>query len=307
MNEFTNREIATVIWGITFLLCSSLRKDIRISIGNVIKAALDKRILCITLAYYAYMTVIVVFAAKARFWQPSLAKDTVIWIVFAGFVMLINANDASKHRGYFKKNIRATITVGIVFFFLLNYASLSLLWELILLPFAALFGILAAFSNVDAKAEIPKVPVHAVLLLLNLFLLAYSIKTIVDSREVIDMKLTILSFALGIWLPLTVIPFLWALSLVATYEVAMIRMRLFNRDCELSVGQRLAFVLSHRFDSYCLGKINPTYARQFLTASRLSEKLSQASDFCKSLDDTLPPADSSVVENELASNPSTLC
>jgi len=103
MNLFNNREIAITIWLFAIFIFMLVKREIRESLLNVIKAFFKIKILFSIFLMIAYTTRLLIVLHLVRLWNTSLLKDSVIWFCFTGILMCFNLVTSKKKRTFSEK------------------------------------------------------------------------------------------------------------------------------------------------------------------------------------------------------------
>lgn len=153
MSSFNNREIATAIWLLLFIAFTARSRSVRESFGGLLRCFWNRHILGGLLAMLLYTVGVVYLLARAGLWTPAVLKDTIIWFCFTGFVLTISTV-TDQGEGLFKKVVKESIKVVLIFEFLINEFVFSLPVELVLVPFAAFIALVDAVARRDEKHAI---------------------------------------------------------------------------------------------------------------------------------------------------------
>ena len=151
-NIFSTREVALFIWFLILLFFGCRSKDIRQSIKEVIKAFFVKQIILAFSSQLLYVLVIVFLLSQIGLWDMSLLKDTFLWILFSGIILFINIRKA-ENINYFSKVIKDNIKFVIIWEYLFNFYTFSLIWELVLMPIIFLVSIMQVFIDNSPKED----------------------------------------------------------------------------------------------------------------------------------------------------------
>lgn len=213
-----NREFATIFWLTLFIIVLIATPSIRKSTGKLLKSFMSKYILIPILLMAVYVAISVFLLYKIHFWDKGLIKDTIIWFVGAGLVMLFNANSALKNPLHIKEVIKENIKLIIILEFIINLYVFSLPVELILVPTSTILVLLQLVSKMDKKHEMVTKLVSSILGMLGLIIIGYTCyKSITDFENFASFQ-NLQSFLLPILLTAIYIPFLYAIIVFMFYE-----------------------------------------------------------------------------------------
>lgn len=262
-NIFSTREIALFIWFLIFLIYVSLGKSIRDSVVGVIKAFLDKKLVLAFSTMLIYILLVILILSYIRFWDMSLLKDTIIWILFSGIVLFFNINKV-KHVNYFSKLIKDNIKIIVIFEFLSNFYTLSLLGELILIPIVSFFSVVGAFAEYSSKKEESYKKVNIlcknILGLIGLGAIGYVIYKTITEYNLLFSVSNLKSFLLTILLMILTLPYFYFLALFMRYETLFIRVNRLKYKGEGQIKKaKMQILISANISLNKLFRINRDY------------------------------------------------
>jgi len=264
-----SREIAGLFWFGALAVFCLLKQDIRLAIIGILKMFAKPAIWAPFVGLLAYVTVFIWIARQQDVWNPGLVSGTVTWFIASAAVLLINIGDASKQPRFFRRVALRTLQLSVLIGFVMNLFVLSLPAELVLQP---LIAILAGVSIVAAHRQEDQAAKRLADALLALLTLAIAVFVVVETLRnwgVVSTKQTLLAFALPIWLTVAILPFIYVISIYASYQVTFARLR-FHTDDEKSLKRAdwaLVWVLRGRtrdvtsFGDHWLGDVSaaPTF------------------------------------------------
>ncbi len=235
-----NRELASAIWLGIFAAFALSRYDVRTSLRDFVATASSWKIWLPVVALTAYVAMLLLASARLAFWSTGLTSDTFLWFVGTGLVLLFNANRASE-RGFFGRTALRTIEVSAFVAFFFNLFVFHLGIELVFVPLLFLLGGMSAVAGGQKQhAQVERI-VDALLALIGLVVALYVVyRSITDWRVVAEWE-TLTEFLAPIWLTIGVLPFIFGLGAIATYETAFSRV---NRAAgESTVRRRVKLAL----------------------------------------------------------------
>lgn len=228
---FTTREIAIAIWFIILVLFALKSKSFRQSLYKLVKILVNKKLIALPIFLLIYFTIIVYFLYQIGFWDKSLLKDTVIWLIFSGFILYFNMKYDS-FKDIFSNIIKTNIKLIIIWEFIVNYFTFSLVGELIFIPVVTLFTIIVVYVESSKTEEKNRDVVNFVNILLGLIgivLIAYvAYKLITDYKLLFSLK-NLKSLLLPIIFGISTLPFSFFLTLFIKYENLFIRLETLER------------------------------------------------------------------------------
>ena len=227
---FSTREIALFIWFLVLLIFSSRTKSVRRSMIGVLKSFFVKNLIVAfsMLLLYVLFTILVLYIIG--YWDISLFKDTILWVLFSGFILFMNVNKI-ENIDYFSKVLKDNLKAIAIWVFVFNFYTFNLIAELFFVPAVFLFTVLQAFAEHSSKTE--KQHEKVVVLCKNILgaigfiVICYvTYKTITEYQLLLSFK-NLKSFLLPILLILFTLPYFYGLAVFMKYENLFIRMNSF--------------------------------------------------------------------------------
>jgi len=249
-NIFNNREIASVICLLLFVIWGIINSRVRASFQGVINAFMKWKILLPLLAMIAYVVLIVVGLSAIGFWNVSMTKDTVLWMLGFASIMMFRATKVDKVEGFFRNAMLDNLKLIAVLEFILNVYTFSLWIELLLVSFLTFIMMLKTVSEFKIKAESSYRVVNSLLS----YVLAFTVAGVIGIaiyRAIYDPDgfLTIYNlrdFLLPAVLSGLYLPFVYAWTLFMAYGYLFVRIDINNSDRNLVCYlKKLALVTFH--------------------------------------------------------------
>jgi hypothetical protein len=242
-----NREWAILIWLGVFLIWAVSRKDIRQSLGQVLRAAATPKILLPLAVMLGYIVLEAWLGSNVSLWRGDLTKDTIVWVIVSALVLFVNFSKASTEPHFFRRRVAATVGVTEFLAFFTNLFVLSLIAELFLQPFLALLAMLAAYAGTDRRYRQVKRLTEGLLAVIGLLLLILSVRELVTSWSDVGRHRLLLQLALPIWLTIALLPFVYLLGLFANYELVFMRIDQLASDRKVRRRAKLALLTKFYF------------------------------------------------------------
>lgn len=263
-NIFSTREIALFIWFLIFVIFVSRTKEVRLSIVCVIKAFLDKKLVIAFSTMLIYILLVILILSYIRFWDMSLLKDTIVWILFSGIILFMNTNKVD-NIDYFSKLIKDNIKIIVIFEFLFNLYTLSLFGELILIPIVSFFSIVGVFAEHSSKQEESYKNVAVlcknILGLIGLSMIGYVIyKTITEYNLLLSVS-NLKFFLLPILLAILILPYFYFLALYINYESFISMVKHLHRKSEPTIIKDL-IKATFKYANFNINKIKRIWKYQ---------------------------------------------
>lgn len=262
VETFNNREIAGLIWLIVLAIALMTKQSIRNSFLEVIKAFFQKNILIIFLAILSYGVLQVFVLKSLSLWDMFLIKSTIYWIIFIAFALLLNVNQVTADKHYFKHLLQQNIKFIVIVEFLVNFYSFSLIAELFIFPIVTFSVITQAYTeNKEKYADVHKIANFLLGVIGFTVLIICIIKIINDFNGLWEIQ-NLQSFLLPILLVITFTPFLYFFALSLRYEILLSRLkRVLNKELLKYSKRRILFSCNfqlpklNRFIWFTVGKL----------------------------------------------------
>jgi hypothetical protein len=274
-----NREKAVLLW-IAFGLVLALRsKDIRSSLVVVAKAVLSRPISTVLAAMVAYVSLIVFASHLLGFWNLSMVKDTVYWLLGSAMVMVLNHEQANKDANYFKKALLANLRMVVILELLINFYVFNIFIELVLVPVLFLVAALLAYSRTKKEYAPVERLMESVMAVVGFSLLAYAVARLMADVTAFVSPETLTRFVLPIGLTAVLLPFIYALAVYRAYEDISIRVKLWVTDSELAHYTRRQIFSACLFRLSRLNRFMNDHAAELATVRSKADASELVADF----------------------------
>jgi len=221
---------------------------------------------------------------EMRIWNFSLVKDTILWILFTAFVLLMGAVDIKKDKQYLKKAIFENLKLILFLEFILNFYVFRLWVEIIITPMVFMIAFIASFAKYDKGMQKIKTSGDFLFSALAIFLIGYFIyRVCMDFGGFVSIN-NIRAFLLPIFLTVIYLPFIYIWALIMEYDKNLFwRLdRFFIKDKELSTftKRRIFFLCS--INLWKLNELATEYTRGFMRLNDRRDVLNMIQHFKKS-------------------------
>lgn len=214
---FSTRELALFTWIVVLALLSIVSRKMRPSIIHLLKSFLNPMLLGIQLVTWCYIALIVYAFYSIDLWNWSMLKDTLIWMLFTSFLMIMQMA-TSKKKKHLKHVLFDSFKVIIIFEFVVNMYTFGYFVELILMLFLSIIVMLVVVAEQNPQNQIVVNFFNWLLAIFGGYVLYYSIKQIWIHFDGISWSQTALDFILPIWLTVLFIPFMFVLKWYMKWE-----------------------------------------------------------------------------------------
>lgn len=238
----SNRQFAILIWSTVIGAILLKEKKVRRSFLEVVKVLFSKKLLILWLVALAYNMIIVYFMWKQDFWNISHFKVTILWMLFVGYIMMFNAIGDAKDNRYFLKLILQNLKVTILFQFILNLYSFSLITELIIVPVTVFISMMVAVTEHENKEDYQKVALllNTILFFVGSWMMWNSIIQTITQFNDLNLERLIVLLSMGSILSILFIPFLIIVAVLTAYESLFIPIS-FKKVIEEDIKKYLYF------------------------------------------------------------------
>lgn len=252
---FNNREIATGIWLVFAVVFAGRSKAFRESVAKLAMMFTNLKIAVPILLMAAYVGLEVILLKRLSFWDTSLLKDTLYWLLLSGSILLMNIIGEKETGKFFKEIILQSVGIAAILEFLLNVRTLPLIGELILLPALCFLAVASVIAENDPKHASAGKFFSGTQSVLGMLILIYVVRSLYLNHADLTNRATLNSFLLPILLTLLFVPFLYLWKLVTDYEMFFARLQIFIReDNKLRAYVRRTTLLHCHFDLFKLAR-----------------------------------------------------
>ena len=266
--DLTTREWAAVVWAAALVVAGVATPFVRRAFAPLLRTLFGFWQLQLALSAFLGWAVLVCYVgALLGAWSMALLKDTVVWIVVYGFTSVFSANRAAKDEHFFRRAALAALSVSALMQFVLNLHAFNFVVELILLPVVTFLVLLEALAAMDSKTRQAQNIVNGLLMIVGVWVVVATASGLVDSWRGIDPEETGFAFAFSVWFPLGMLPFVYALSLVMTYETVLVLSSFRNDGKPPPLSVKLAILVGLHGDLRAVDDL-PRHHVQYRAISR---------------------------------------
>src|SRR6266536_2885551 len=106
-----NREWAILIWLSIFIAWALSRRDVRSSVGDLLRTASSPKLLVPLAGMLGYVALEVWLGSKATLWRSNLVKDTIVWLIVSALALFINSSEAGRQPHFFRRRVAALLGI----------------------------------------------------------------------------------------------------------------------------------------------------------------------------------------------------
>ena len=222
---YNNREIATLIWFDVFMVCALCVPSIREPIVRSFLTLFSRTLLLSFGIVAAYTACVCVLLATVDLWHTGMIKDTVVWFFFASTFVVGDFITSKDDPHVFKKVFFDNVKVIILAEFILNTYTMSLVAELVFIPFVTLTVTLNAVAKLNEEHKPAVLLTDYILGVSGLLLFGYSAWEAVDSYGTINTWDTFRNFIFPPLMSLLFSPLVFFMVLFSVYEMAFVGLK----------------------------------------------------------------------------------
>jgi len=222
INIFSNRELATVIWIVVFLIITVITSSIRRASGSLLNAFFSWKIQKQVILSALYSSLIIYLLERLGYWNFTMLKDTIFWFFFSALIVLYKAVDKSKEERVFYILFSENIKVILIVEFIVNLHNFHLIFEIFIIPIAFLLTLLdyALEKSLDKKYKISFATTFTgIIALLSLTLTVIEFFANKENYIIID---TLKSFLSPIIYASLLIPWAYFVAVLTRYETVFV-------------------------------------------------------------------------------------
>lgn len=222
---FNSREIALGIWVLIAITILVFTKPGREFIRTTLPTLFYRKFVIFYIIFLSYFGLVIHGLYTIGFWNISLLKDTVFWILFVELPLFSKTIEKAKDNHFFAQLIKENIALIVIIEFLLNFWTFGLITEFIIVPVT----VIICFLSVLAARKIEHRPVKrffdGLFAILGVIVIINAAKHIIQTpNEIINMSV-LKEFLLPILLLILNLPIVYGLALYNTYEQVFLRVK----------------------------------------------------------------------------------
>jgi len=224
-NIFDNRELAIGFWLLVAFIASIFFKSTREFLRRVIPLLLSKTFITFYLIFAGYFILVIILLRSIGYWDTSLLKDTIIWVVFIQFPLFAKTIEKAKDGRFYRDLIKQNIALIVLLEFILNFWTFSLLFEIILIPLTIITGLFLGVITSNRKFRKYKVTFDSIISLFGLMLIVKALVSLIKNPMDILSNSSLKEFFLPLILLIFNLPLMYGLGLYSSYEQLFLRLK----------------------------------------------------------------------------------
>lgn len=228
MNLFSTRELAAAFWtgvilaavGIAIVTNKKIRKDFI----EVLKGVFDRKLRKLWEIYLSYIGIITFLFSRLPIWENIYLKDIVVWTLFSGRTICMNAVSGEADEKYIFKVLKDNIRFTMVTELLLSTFTFSFWVELIIIPITTVIVLLDTVAEHKSDALAAHKLFQNVIAFIGLCVILQTVRVGIREYRELNVINTLVSFFIPIVYLLLTTPLEYAFELYSKYEMLFIRM-----------------------------------------------------------------------------------
>jgi hypothetical protein len=262
-----SREWATAIWLALGIVACLTRRDLRSGFRDVLVVLLKPKLALPVLAMVAYIAIVVSGAAHLQLWESDLTGGTLVWFFGSALALFFNSTEAPRDPHYMRAALARAARVTVLVEAFVNFYVLPLGVELLLVPAITVLAATAAVAEIKPELEQARVPLNFILRVLGLGLLLNVTVRLASSLSGPSLTHLLRALALPMWLSVALLPFTYMVGLLATYELAFLRLRFAEPATPQALRRaKLALVLGAHGRAHDLAGLGPPWTKRLVSA-----------------------------------------
>lgn len=221
---FSAREWATIIWLLIFSIFLMFQKEVRKGIKELLKIFFEKKLRILWEIILLYVLMITVIFYKMPIWDNIYIKDIIIWLIFSGLVICMNAASNEADEKYIKKIIKDNLKLTIILEFIMSTFTFDIWVELVIIPVITMITVMNVIAERKEESRAVHKLLDFVLVVAGFWILYETIKIGINEYKELNMLNTLVSFMIPIVYLIMIMPLVYMLEVYSKYEVLFIRM-----------------------------------------------------------------------------------
>lgn len=231
---FNSREIAIGIWATIALVAILLSKSLRRPLAQFLKTAIPilvcRKFVVFYIVFIVFLTWVLRVLKWTTFWDHSLLKDTIFWVLFVELPLFGKAIQEAKDNRFFSNLIADNLKIVALFEFFIEFWTFSLQTELILIPVTIVFSFLYALASREKQHKPAKAVFEVLLTIWAIILTVYAIYSTIRHPEQFFVWDTLKAITLPVILLILNLPVVYGLTLYSSYEQLFIKIKSGAKD-----------------------------------------------------------------------------
>ena len=226
---FNSREIAIGAWVIIVLVVMLISKSLRQPLLQFLKTAIPilfcRKFVVFYVVFITFLLAALDVLKWTTFWDSSMLKDTIFWVVFVELPLFTKAIEKAKDNRFFSNLVAENLKFIVLFEFFVSFWTFDLWLELVAIPVTVFVSFLYALASREKKHKPAKAFFDVLLTIWGIIIIIHAISSTVKHPEAFFNWDTLKSFVLPVLLLVLNLPVVYGLALYSGYEQLFIRIK----------------------------------------------------------------------------------
>lgn len=226
---FNNREIAIGIWVIIALSVVLISKSLRQPLLQFLKTAIPILFCRKFVVFYCVFISFFLLAADilkwAAFWDSSMLKDTIFWVVFVELPLFAKAIEKAKDNRFFPNLVTDNLKFIVLVEFFIGFWTFDLWIELVAIPITVFVSFLCALASREKKHKPAKTFFDTLLIIWGIIIFIHAVSSTAQDPKAFFNLDTLKSLLLPVFLLILNLPVVYGLALYSGYEQLFIKIK----------------------------------------------------------------------------------
>ena len=226
---FNSREIAIGIWLLlalaTMLLIKSLRKIWIDVLKKILPILFCKKIVVFYVVFIAFLVLVIQVLKWTTFWDSSMLKDTIFWVVFVELPLFAKTIEKAKDTRFFSNLVADNLKFIVLFEFFVGFWTFDLWIELVAIPLTVFASFLCALASREKKHKPAKTFFNTLLAIWGIIIFIHAVSSTVQDPKAFFNLDTLKSLLLPVFLLVLNLPVVYGLALYSGYEQLFIKIK----------------------------------------------------------------------------------
>lgn len=279
IGQMDNREYASIILiGLLaiYLLAKGKLLSVIKSLADVIKLALNPKILIPALILVTYSALLIYGAFECGFWNTGILLDTILEVVFVGFPSMYIASKATSVTSIKNELIVPEVGFGALTSFYINLVCFPILFEVALQVVLLFLGI--GYALFSSKRDVSNLRLFEnVRAVLSIIVFVAATLLLSNAWSSMDWGDELSSLFLSIWYPIFIAPYVLVFAYYASLESMYMRINVLEENLTRKEFIKIAIVSFPNFRY--IRHFNGRNAHKYLEGLKPPEKASYLAAF----------------------------
>lgn len=222
---FNNREIALGIWLLIAIAVLIFSNPSREFIRTAFPILFCRKFVIFYVVFLSYFGLVIYGLFTIGFWDTSLLKDTIFWILFVELPLFAKTIEKAKDNHFFKQVIKENIALIVIVKFLLNFWTFGLITEIIIVPIIIIISVLSVLAARKLEHRQAKHFFEWIISIFVVVVIVNSVQHVFQTpNEIINIGV-LKELLLPILLLVLNLPVVYGLALYKTYEDVFVRVK----------------------------------------------------------------------------------